>query len=58
MFSIIKALEFLEVKYATGLIKGPEYHKLWNDLFHQAQMSVTSIPNFTTYENFINMYNL
>ena len=34
VYSIIKAMEFLEHKYATGGIKGPDYHKIWTDLYH------------------------
>ena len=58
VYSIIKAMEFVEVKYATGTLKGPEYHKIWSDLFRQAEMSKDSISSFTTYDDFIQKYNL
>ena len=35
IFSVIKCIEFLEVKYANGDIKGPVYHQKFGELYNQ-----------------------
>jgi hypothetical protein len=34
IFSVVKCIEFLEVKYANGDIKGPVYHQKWGELYN------------------------
>ena len=46
VFSIIKTMEYLEVKYANGEIPGSEYDTEWRTLYGQLEMSTNSITNF------------
>jgi hypothetical protein len=37
VFSIIKTMEYLEIKYANGEVKGAEYHTEWLTLHTQLE---------------------
>ena len=46
LYSIIKTIEYLEWAYMSGRIKGKEYDKEFNSLFHQYTINRESSSNF------------
>ena len=52
LYSTIKTIEFLEMTYMTGQIKGALYNAKFNDLYHQFSMCKNSIPDFQGVDQF------
>ena len=58
LFSIIKTIEFLEVAYMNGKVKGPQYDNEFKSLLHQLNLCQQSIPGFVGIDRFMQDLNL
>ena len=58
LYSIIKTIEYLEWAYMSGKIKGKEYDKEFQGLFHNFNIIRESSTNFEGLDKFCQQYQL